>query len=249
MKRKNIVVITDCKDIAYTEMKYIVKDNVNSEVEFDLVEVEEFSLINAAFESRLIIDILPKNTLIWFIINPTTQRHPRIYGKLKNGVEFFGANTSAMTWMLEDIGIEKIYEINDPGFITFGGKNVHTINVANMINGIPYHDFGMPFPAEKLNPINIPTGTVVHIDNFGLIKIKGERLNLKNNQKVKIFKNNKFLLEAKYADRMMNNKDKEWILYNGSSLDFPELGTVRYKNGYKDMDIKIGDIITWEIIQ
>lgn len=245
----NVLIITDCKDVAYLEMKHIIKSAAkDKQINFDLVEVSEFSLINAAFLIRLISEVVVGDTILSVVINPTQNRFPRIYGELKNGVKFFGANTGALTWTIEDIGYNTLYEINDPGFVTFGGKNVHAPNIANLVNDIEFKDLGVEFKRDELTKLTIKDGTVVHIDNFGLIKIKGKPLEMEDEQTVQVFKNGEPLLTAKYSDRMMSEGDKEWILYNGSSLGFPELGTVRYKYGYKDVGVNIGDIITWKIL-
>jgi len=189
-------------------------------------------------------------TVLSLVINPLKNRFSRIYGRLSNGVIFFGANTGAFDWLFQDFDIEELYEIHDPGFISFGGKHVHAPNIAKLVMETPFSEIGKKFPKKALTNLEIKDGTVVHIDNFGLIKIKGKAPNIKDGTKVKIFKNGKYILDAEYADRMMSRDDKEWILYKGSSLDgLPELGTVRYKEGCKDIEAKIGDIISWDILK
>ncbi len=248
---KHVVVISDCKDVAFNEMKWIIKSECFKlgypNVEIELVPIEEFSIINAAFLTRLMAENCLPGTVLSIVINPSKNRYSRIYGELPNGVKFFGANTGALTWLLNDFNANSLYEIHDPGFISFGGKYVHAPNVAKLVADIPYDDFGKNFSKESLTELLITNGTVVHIDNFGLIKIKGDSPIYDEGQKLKIFINGEYKIDAKFSNRMMSNGDKEWILYKGSSLNgMPELGTVRYKNGYKEKEIKIGDLITWE---
>lgn len=250
---KHVVIITDCKDVAFNEMKWCILQecykNGYDNIDIELVPIHEFSIINASFLTRLIAEHCLAGTVLALVINPQKNRSARIYGKISNGVIFFGANTGAFSWLFKDFDIQELYEIHDPGFVTFGGKHVHAPNIAKLVMCTPLDDIGKKFSKESLNNIDIKDGTIVHIDNFGLMKIKGETPNFADGAKLKIFKNGKYILDATFANRMMSHDDKEWILYAGSSLNaMPELGTVRYKNGYKDIDAKIGDILTWEIL-
>ena len=253
-ERKYVIIITDCKDVAYNEMKWIIirecsKMGYNN-VDIELVPVSEFSIINAAFLTRLIAEHCLPGTVLSVVINPQKNRSSRIYGKLPNGIMYFGANTGALTWLLKDFNTNEIYEIYDPGFIPFGGKYVHAPNVAKLVAGIPFEKFGKKFNKEFLTELDIKDGTIVHIDNFGLMKIKNTPHLFKEGEKLQIFKNGKYILDATFANRMMNLDDKEWVLCPGSSLNsLPELGTVRYKDGFREIDAHIGDIITWKPIK
>ncbi len=249
--RKNVVIISDCKGVAYNEMKRVLLNECTKlgceEIDVELVEVAEFSIINAAFLTRLMVDHYPPGTVFSVVINPQKQRSARIYGRTSEGYLFFGANTGALTWLIKDFGVEELYEIYDPGFVPFGGKYVHAPNVAKLVAGIPLDKFGKKFPLDSLTKLDLKEGTVVHIDNFGLVKIKGKTPNYKEGTALKVEINGKKTIKATFAKRMMSRDDKEWVLYPGSSLDsMPELGTVRYTDGFEEVGIKIGDIITWE---
>lgn len=253
MSRKNVIVITDCKDVAFTEMKLIIKGECQKigidDVDVELVGVHEFSILNTAFTIRLLGEESPEDTILSVVINPQKHRSSRIYGKTNNGLIFFGANTGALTWFLNDFGIKDLYEIHDPGFVSFGGKYVHAPNIAKLVAGVEFDEFGKRYLETNLTKLEIPIGTILHIDNFGLMKIMGNIPEYEEGQKFKIYLNGEYKFDAKFSNRMMNNEDKEWILYKGSSLNgLPELGTVRYKDGYKEEGFKIGDIVTWENI-
>lgn len=254
MKNKHVVVITDCKDVAFNEMAWIIRQECSKlgveNPNIELVSVSEFSVLNASFLIRLMAEQCPPGTIFSVVINPQKHRSARIYGKTKNGILFFGANTGAFNWLLKDFGIEELYEVNDPGFISFGGKYVHAPNVAKLVAGIPFESFGKKFSIDQLSNLEIPKGTVVHIDNFGLMKIMGDTPKHEENQKFKIIVNGDYKFDAVFSTRMMSKDDKAWVLYVGSSLHgLPEVGTVRYKDGFKEMKIKIGDVVTWEEIK
>lgn len=253
-EKKYVVIITDCKDVAYNEMKWTIMRECSKmgydNVEIELVAIDEFSIINAAFLIRLIAEHCLPGTVLSLVINPQKNRSSRIYGKLPNGIMYFGANTGALTWLLEDFDIQEIYEIYDPGFVSFGGKYVHAPNVAKLVAGVPFEEFGKKFSKELLTELDIKDGTIVHIDNFGLMKIKGKTPLFKEGEKLHIFKNDEYMLDATFAKRMMSLNDREWVLYSGSSLDsLPELGAVRFKEGFREIDAHIGDVIRWKPIK
>src|SRR5680860_571016 len=252
--KKKVVLITDCTDVASIEMKLIIQFECQklgiTDVSIEVVPISEFSIINASFLIRLIGEHCPAGTIFSVVINPQKNRSARIYGKTKNGILFFGANTGALTWFLNDFGIEELYEVNDPGFVSFGGKYVHAPNVAKLSAGIPFNEFGKKFDINNITNLNIIDGTIVHIDNFGLMKIMGSTPKYEEGSRFKIFVNSTYKLNATFSNRMMSRDEKEWILYKGSSLHgMPELGTVRYKKGFEDIGFQIGDVVTWEEIK
>jgi len=251
---KKVVLITDCIDVASSEMKFIILLECQKlgiiDVSIEVVPISEFSIINASFLIRLMGEHCSSGTVFSVVINPQKHRSARIYGKTKNGILFFGANTGALTWFLNDFGIEELYEVHDPGFISFGGKYVHAPNVAKLLAGVPFNEFGKRFDVNSITNLNITDGTIVHIDNFGLMKIMGNTPKYEEGTKFKISVNGVYKLNATFSNRMMSRDDKEWILYKGSSLHgMPELGTVRYKKGFEDMGFQIGDVVTWEEIK
>ncbi|MDD2913391.1 MAG: SAM-dependent chlorinase/fluorinase [Candidatus Paceibacterota bacterium] len=247
--KKRIVFITDCADVAYNELRGVILDNIKSDeiIIEPIVLVTPFSIINGNFVLRLMADAYPESTIFSVILNPSKERPARLIGKTKKkGIYFMGANTGVFTWLFRDFGIEELYELNDPGFFPFGGKYVHAPAVAQIATGKPLKDMGHPFDIEKVVKIDIAGGAIVHIDNFGLMKFTGELRGLKEGDKLGVNINGK-ILKAVYAERMMSRETGEWVIYPGSSLGLPELGRVR-ENGAKDLNAKVGDIITFKKI-
>jgi len=247
--KKRIVIITDCTDVAYNELRGIILDNIKSEeiIVEPVVPVVPFSIINGNFVLRLMADAYPKGTIFSIILNPSKERPARLIGKTKKkGFYFMGANTGVFTWLLRDFRIAELYELNDPGFFPFGGKYVHAPAVAQIAMGKPLKEMGHPFDVKKVVKLDIPKGAIVHIDNFGLMKFTGELTELNERDKVRVTVNGKSF-QAVYAKRMMSRETGEWVIYPGSSFGLPELGKVR-ENGAKELDAKIGDIITFRKI-
>jgi S-adenosylmethionine hydrolase len=252
-KIKYIVIITDCKDVAFCEMRRQILfeceklGNKYTQVE-PLVPAEEFSIINGGFLARLMADHYKNDVLFMLILNPLKQRPKRIFGKLANNIYFEGADTGTLNWLFDDFGIKLLYEIKESKFYPFGGKYIHSPVVAKMASGIAFEEFGKKISRQDLCDFSILDGTVVHIDNFGLMKIKGNFPNYKDGIKIKIFVNGEMSTEAVVSERMMNQDTGTWVLYPGSSMDLPELGKVRCKDGAKELGVKVGDLITWRAI-
>lgn len=250
---KRVVVITDCKDVAFCEIRRQILSeceklgNSYTQVE-PLVPAEEFSITNGAFLARLMAEHYEQDTLFMLVLNPCKQRPKRIFGQLLNGVYFEGADTGTLNWLFNDFGIKSLYEIKESKFYPFGGKYVHSPTVAKMVSGIPFEEYGKEIGKEELCDFSIPKGAVVHIDNFGLMKIKDEFPNYQDGTKVKIFVNGKDSVDAVISERMMNYDTGTWVLYPGSSMTLPELGKVRCKDCTKEINVQIGDVITWEKI-
>jgi S-adenosylmethionine hydrolase len=117
----------------------------------------------------------PEGTVFSIILNPSKERPARLIGKTKKkGFYFMGANTGVFTWFFRDFDIEELYELNDPGFFPFGGKYVHAPAVAQIAMGKPLNKLGHLFGIEKVVKLDISEGTIVHVDNFGLMKFVGE---------------------------------------------------------------------------
>ena len=155
-----------------------------------------------------------------------------------------GTNTGFLDWFLHDFGIGALYELNDPGFFPFGAKYVHSPTIAKLAMDAPFEELGKPFDEKKLVKLNLEEGTILHIDNFGLMKIFGKLPEANDGDKFKISTGSKEFV-ATYSKRMMSLEAGEWVIYPGSSFGFPELGKVR-ENGAWVLGLDVGDRVFFE---
>lgn len=245
MKRK-VVVITDCIDVAWQEIRGSIYSNCNDfDVQIEpVVPCDSYSIENVNFLVKLIAEIYPEGTIICVIVNPLKLRTERIVGKTKRkNIIFEGTNTGAFGWLVEDFGCSELYELFDPGFVPFGGKYVHAPAVGKIASGVEISKLGNPFDLSKLRHIEHKEGMVMHIDNFGNLKLyhkftdnpkDGDIYNVKiGNKDFKMI----------YNTRMMERNDGDLIIYPGSSFGFTEIGTVR-GNFAKQFNIKNGEIVS-----
>ncbi len=249
---RHIVFITDCSDLAYSELRATVltelaKLNLEEELSIEpVVSVKPFSILNGSFALRLMAESYPENTIFSVILNPAQNRPERLIGRTKKkNFLFAGANTGVFEWFLRDFGIAELYELKDPGFVSFGGKYVHAPAVARMASGISLKELGNPFYEEGLQKLDMHPGAIVHIDNFGLMKFNASLPKLEEGAKLRVLVND-HSISAVYSTRMMNQDTGTWVVYPGSSLELPELGKVR-QNGAQELQVAEGDCITIEV--
>ncbi|MDE1828087.1 MAG: SAM-dependent chlorinase/fluorinase [Candidatus Micrarchaeota archaeon] len=254
-ERKNVVIISDCKDIAYNEMRAVILKEIkryggeNRILVEPLVPVKEMSVINCSFSLRLMAEIYePKETVFVIVVNPLKIKGEKLVGETENGFKFVSGNTGAINWLIEDFGIKELYQIKDKGFLPFGGKYSNSPLAAKISCGKKLSTLGDRVGKKILRPLEMCAGTIVHIDNFGLIKFKGKLDSFKEGDNLDIFVNGKKKIVAIFSERMMNKEDGVWVLYKGSSLNgMPELGKVRDPQGAEKLGVKIGDVITWKL--
>ncbi len=257
-EEKKIVIISDCTDIAYNELYQTLGNefykNSVSNVKIDpLVSVKKFSIENAAFAIRLMADIYPAGTTFLVVVNGTKSNPDRIFGQTKNGILFVGNNSGYFNWTFEELGLEYIYK-NKIDRIknnkSFGGKYVQAPTVVKLLSKIPLDEIGEEFDLNKISSYKIKNGTVIHCDNFGLMKIKSPKVtDLVEGCRIEILVNNDYKCDAVYSNKMKSMPDGTWVLFSGSSLDsMPELGKVRSKNSAEELSVTEGDVISWRAI-
>lgn len=242
MKRK-LVIITDCTDVAYLEIRgaiYSNADSENFEIE-PIVKVQDYNITNVAFLVRLIAEIYPEGTMINVVVHPSQIRGERIVGKTeRKGILFEGTNTGAFGWLLKEFGCKEVYELYDAGFVPFGGKYVHAPAVGKVLSGYSLEKLGSPFAANLIKDVERTDGTILHIDNFGNIKFVGQIKGKNGDRYTVVIGEKKY--QAVYWERMMEKDDGELVLYPGSSFSYPEIGIVR-GNAARILKVKWSDKI------
>ena len=249
-----IVPVTDCVDVAYNEMRASILRS-SSPVDIarfiePVVPVQAFSIINANFVVRLMADAYRDCGLLFTIVNPVIAQPERIIGRTKkHDVVFAGRNNGAFGWLVQDLGCQEAYEIADLDYIPFGGKHVYPPVIAAAWENVPLSEMGEAIPSEDIQSIQIRDGTVVHIDNFGIVKIKlyvdfEHQLGVSEGEDVDVFLNDRMLCRAKYFRRLMSLPTNSWAIYPGSSLGgLVELGITR-GNAAITGGVSLGDVVS-----
>jgi len=259
--KKRILVITDCADIASNELRATLVrelENIKKDNEVvvePIVFVKEFSIINANFIARLLVDSYnPENLTILTIVNSlntATKKRARIAGILNNGVKIVGANTGAFTWLIDDFGLKDLCEtsrdgLKGEGFISFGGKYIHApiaakFSATDNIESVKSANFSI----NDLLRTNYQNGIALHIDNFGVTKFgtKSDDFNAKLGEQYTVFINDSPVGIATYCASMKELDKGELAIYKSSSLGLLEVGIVRKLETAKTLGIEVGDYI------
>ena len=253
-EQRLIVPITDCVDVAYNEMRAaVVRHSGLIDIAHfiePVVPVHPFSITNASFIVRLMAEAYSSRGILYTIVNPIPTQPERIIGRtVKNNIIFSGRNNGVFGWLVDEWGCAEVYEIPDPGYIPFGGKHIYPSVIAAAWNGVPLSELGKAMSPDSVRSIYIADGTVVHIDNFGIAKIKlhidfRREFGVSDGDDINVYLNDEFLCRAKYSPRLMSLPSLSWGIYSGSSLGgLVELGIAR-GNASAVGNIGIGDIIS-----
>jgi S-adenosylmethionine hydrolase len=254
-QKRKIVVFSDCIDIAFAEVyqKLVGELDKLGVMSYDiapLVEVASFSVTNAAFSLRLMAEVASPGTVFLVIVNGQSNNPERIFGETENGIVFVGNNSGYFSWLLQDFGIKEVYKTRVDRIAnnkSFGGRNVQTPLAAQIVSGMPYDSLGTIFDRSLLNMEVIKDGTIVHIDNFGLMKVKLQVTEeIERSTSIDVYVNSELRATAKFRTKMKTASDGEWCVFPGSSLDpaLLEVAKVRSFNSAADLGASVGDIIT-----
>lgn len=250
-----VVIITDCIDVAYSEMRGHILSHAKVAVEIEpLIPVKPYSIINAAFLTRLIADSYPPETVLFTLVSPgaPARSHPTsVAGTTKSGHVFIGPDLGAFAWITNDLQLASLYQVKRPplNFATFGGKYFLAPAVAELLNNSLSPELISNQVLNGVSQVDIPDGVVVHIDNFGNIKLKGPRPNYEEGQELIItvaHTNRKY--KARFGRRFMDFHDLSLIVSAGSSLHgLPEVALTR-GNAALNLEVDIGDKILFEVL-
>ena len=163
-KKKHIVCITDCTDIAANEIRSSLipfTDERDDIVVEPIVPIEAFSVINANFVMRLMAEDYPEGTIFVIIFNPMKKRPASLIGRTeKKNLIFMGRNTGIFDWLTRDFGCKELYSANKqftafrPYFVSFSGKYVTAPTAGKIAMGAPLHELGDPFPKASKKLFN-----------------------------------------------------------------------------------------------
>lgn len=254
MNKKYLVNITDCVDIAASELYAVLLHEAGHESEIIIPPIvpisPEFSVINANFAVRLMADSYPANSVLMTTINAEKIRPMNVIGRTKErNIIFIGRNMGSFDWLTRDFGCSELYDLsryNKGKFISFAGKYITAKIAAAAAQGAPLRELGDPISPDTIKRLDLTTGTIVHIDNFGMMKFIGDLgiVEIGDNFEVNI---NNLKLKAVYNPRMMSCETGDWVLFPGSSYGMFELGQVR-DLGAKKIGIRVGDVLRWQKI-
>ena len=252
--KKYLVNITECTDIAASELYAVLAREVENTPDIVVAPITpvspEFSIINTNFAVRLMADSYPENSVLMTTINAEKVRPMNVVGRTKDrNIVFIGRNMGSFDWLTRDFGCAELYDLtkyNAGNFVSFAGKYVTAKVAAAAARGTPLSELGETIDPAGIVRLDLKPGTIVHIDNFGMMKFTGDIGPASPGDRYEVVIDNKKIV-AVYEPRIMNLETGEWAFFPGSSFGLFELGQAR-DLGARKLGIKVGDVISWKKI-
>lgn len=248
---KCLVLLTDMKDVAVSEVVLrSLPRQIKEQVNVSVVSIESFDTVHANFLLRLALDSLEKGDIVSIVCDPRLNDIPRdsVGLELENGVFIVGPNNGVMSWMLEDFKLKFVVKLpispESKKHPTFNGKYRFAVATKKLLMGESLESIGEVVQDDHLYKVHTTLGTVVHVDNYGNVKIKLPRIEDKNVGTKVLIKLRDRILTVTYGVEFDDVEEGEAILYNGSSLwGLPELALNRgsFASTY---GTKVGDFVT-----
>ncbi|MBU6214293.1 SAM-dependent chlorinase/fluorinase [Patescibacteria group bacterium] len=252
--KKYLVNITECVDIAANELWAVLAhevENIPDVVVAPITPISPaFSIINTNFAVRLMADSYPENSVLMTTINAEKVRPMNVIGRTKErNIVFIGRNMGSFDWLTRDFGCAELYDLtkyNVGQFVSFAGKYVTAKVAAAAARGTPLSELGEAIDPNGIVRLNLKPGTIVHIDNFGMMKFTGDIGPVAPGDRYEVMiRDHK--INAVYEPRLMSLETGDWAFFPGSSFGLWELGQAR-KLGARELGINVGDVISFKKI-
>lgn len=255
---RRIVCVTDCVDIAASELRASLLHELGERADEVALEpiapvYPPFSAINTSFALRLMAEAYGPQTLFLVTVSFQQQQPASLLGRCKElDVLFIGRNTGAFDWITRDYGCAELvnlgrnYKGTGVDYQPFTGKVVTGPLAVRAALGAPLASLGDPVPESHISRLSLEPFTIVHIDNFGVMKLTGDIAALQEGERVKVTLR-QATFEAVVGHRIMSFPDGTWVLYPGSSFGLPELGIPR-SLAAPTIGAAVGDVLTIEPI-
>lgn len=252
--KKYLVNITECVDIAANELWAVLAHEVENIPDVMVAPITPvspvFSIINTNFAVRLMADSYPENSVLMTTINAEKIRPMNVIGRTKErNIVFIGRNMGSFDWLTRDFGCAELYDLtkyNAGQFVSFAGKYVTAKVAAAASRGTPLAELGEAIDPNSIVRLDLKPGTIVHIDNFGMMKFTGDIGASSPGDRYEVMIGNHKIM-AVHEPRLMSLETGDWAFFPGSSFGLWELGQAR-KLGGRELGINVGDVISFKKI-
>ncbi|MFI7310514.1 hypothetical protein [Streptomyces hygroscopicus] len=141
-----------------------------------------------------------------------------IWGETLSGHLFVGSNFGYFGWLARDLGVKRVYEIKDVPQTPFSGKTFIAPIVARIAATDEEELTRHPYDVHDIHDVDIPAGSVVHVDNFGNAKLKVDVGALRNRDVVTLSVNGKPVCEGDVVIAAVEGKQGD-----GTGIDISAL--------------------------
>ena len=214
-----------------------------------LVAVEPFSELNASFLTRLVAESYPPGTVIYTLVSKSKNiraHHDALWGETLTGHLFIGSNFGYFGWLSRDLGIKRLYEIKDVPQSNFSGRNFIAPLVARIAGGDESASILSPCPEDTVDDVAMAAGTVVHVDNFGNVKVM-EKIGPTAGGVVDLSVNGRHLCRSEPIQKQVYLQPERGrvVMYPSTSFDYmTDIAMVR-GNFAGHYGVSVGDVLSW----
>ncbi len=237
-KNKLIAITTDLDQFAHAQLKAVLSSlGFNGQI-VENHSVSPFSITEGAFEIKTLCEFCPKNSVHLGIIDPGVG-NDRAGIIIQTENSFFVGPDNGLFWpaAIEE-KIINIWEINPEYFgdisNTFHGRDYFIKAAVFLALGKNPQDFGCQ-KIEKIKSLKFKNGEVLHVDNYGNLKIYFKNL---ASQELHLRTHN---LKIPFVKTFSDVLPGRPLAYWGSSNTL-ELA-INLGNAAKEFNIKQGDIL------
>ncbi len=246
-----IIACCDWSDVAVAECHVSALACAPLGTPFVPVQTQQFSLINCAFLVRLMAERAPRGSVLIGCCDPRLPGVNRIPLGLyfaKPDLYFVGPNTGTVSMLLDQFEATTVVRLDfdDWGLDQFLGRSLFAPTSGKLIAKQKLESLGGHLYLENVTRLDIPKMTVLHIDNFGNVKLNATVADLPSHEHGCFTVNGMsatLALDFKRGDELI--QDGALIIGPGSSLGMLELqlkATRPSSKGAADLlSVAIGD--------
>lgn len=251
MSIATIISCSDWTDVAQAEVEIAALKHAPEGTRFISVPVVPFSAINCAFNVRLVAEGLPEGAIIIASADPRAPGLPRE----PLAINF---NPKNMYLVCPNIGIPTLLRecaepiasvrLHFPAWKTsvFNGRDLYAPVAGRLAAGCSLEEVGEKFPLSSICYLKIRRGQVLHIDNYGNVKIYAydslvdcDKVSV-NGRQVRVAVNH----TLKSGELV---PEGELVATNGSSFGLVEFQVKAVREGATGasqlLGVKVGDVI------
>lgn len=254
---RRVVVVSDCTDVSFGEMCGAIHREADARgrpvtVE-PLVPVEHFSEINASFLTRLVAQSYPAGTVIYTLVSKSHNirpSHDAVWGETLSGHLFIGSNFGYFGWLVRDLGLKRLYKFTDVPQSNFAGRSYLAPMVARVAGHDESHGVQQPCDESLLDDVAVAVGTVMHVDNFGNVKVMAETGTHRAGDVLRLSLNGHDLCTAQFIESQVYLQPVRGhvVLYPSTSFDtMTDVAMVR-DSFAGHHGVRVGDVLTWRTV-
>lgn len=251
---RRVVIVSDCSDVALNEMRGVMHQEwaeTGRSVPIEpLVVVDHFSEVNASFLTRLVAKNYPAGTVIYTLVSKShnlRSSHQVVWGETLSGHIFIGSNFGYFGWLVRDLGLKRMFEIRDIPPVNFSGRTYIAPIVARIAAEDESQDTLHPFGEELLDDVPMSRGTVVHVDNFGNVKVLADLGAARDNDVLDLELNGRSLCHSTVIETQVYLQRVQGVVVMYRSTSFDSMTDIAMVRGnFADRyGVRVGDVLTW----